>query len=174
MMFILSKWLLLLMPFGFLKAERPVAEKGPHPFYVSVTEINHNAAEKSLEISCKFFLDDFEHVLEKTNKVQLDILSDKEKAAFDKYIPLYISNHLSFVIDGKPVKLNYLGYEREKESVYCYFEVTNVSLVKQLNITSNLLYDLTPEQINIMHVTVGGKRQSARLAHPETNTVVKF
>ena len=30
-----------------------------HPLHVSVIEINHNAADKTLEISCKIFTDDF-------------------------------------------------------------------------------------------------------------------
>ena len=94
MWFILSKWLLALTFLSSPKAgEKAAARKDIHPFYVSVTEINHNASEKSLEMSFKFFTDDFEHVLEKSNKAQLDILSDKEKAAFDKYIPLYVSKH---------------------------------------------------------------------------------
>lgn len=174
MWFILSQWLLALTFFSSPKADDKGAKKDFHPFYVSVTEINHNASDKSLELSFKFFTDDFEHVLEKSNKAQLDILSDKEKAAFDKYIPLYVSKHFALAGDGKPLTLKYLGYEREKESVYCYFEVANVPAVKRLDVTNNLLYDLTPEQINIMHVTVGGKRQSAKLAHPEVKTVLQF
>ena len=34
-----------------------------HPIYVSVTEIEHNAKDKTLEISCKIFTDDFEKTL---------------------------------------------------------------------------------------------------------------
>jgi hypothetical protein len=170
MLFILSQWLLMLTAFGTAKeGEMQAGINAPHPFYVSVAEINQNVAEKSLEISCKFFMDDFEHVLEKSNKVQLDITASK-----DKYIPLYISNHFSLTADGKPLKLNFVGYEKEKESVYCYFEVTGLSAVKQLDITNKLLYDLTPEQINIMHVTIGGKRQSAKLNHPEVKTAFQF
>jgi hypothetical protein len=30
-----------------------------HPFFISVTEINHNSGDKNLEISCKIFTDDF-------------------------------------------------------------------------------------------------------------------
>ena len=29
-----------------------------HPFFISVTEINHNIKDKSLEVSCKIFTDD--------------------------------------------------------------------------------------------------------------------
>jgi hypothetical protein len=175
MAFILSKWFLFLFVFiGFPKAEEQSLNNKLHPFYVSVTEINHNVAEKSLEISCKFFADDFEHTLEKAYKTQLDITSDKEKASFDKFIPDYISKHFALAVDGKPLKLGYVGYEKEKESVYCYFEVTNLPDVKRLDLTTNLLYDLTQEQMNIMHITVNGKRQSAKLNYPDVKAAFQF
>lgn len=176
MAFILSKWLLLAMvSFGSLKGTDKTFSAGEiHPFYVSVTEINQNAQEKTLEISCKFFADDFEHVLEKAYKTQLDITSEKEKASFDQFIPDYVEKHLGLAIDGKTVKLNYIGYEKDKESVYCYFEVVNIPSVKRLDITNNLLYDLTQEQINIMHVTVSGKRQSSKLNYPEVKAAYSF
>ena len=40
---LLHKWLLV----GYMAVV--------HPFYVSVTEINHNAKDKTIEISCKTF-----------------------------------------------------------------------------------------------------------------------
>ena len=175
MAFILSKWFLLLfVGFGFPRADQPSPNADVHPFYVSVTEINQNAAEKSLEISVKFFADDFEHTLEKAYKAQLDITSDKDKASFDKFVPDYIAKHFALAVDGKPAKLNYVGYEKEKESVYCYFEVTNTPTAKRLDITSNLLYELTQEQINIMHITVNGKRQSSKLSYPDVKASFQF
>lgn len=162
----------LLLPALF---EAPqAATPRPHPFFVSVTEINQNAAEKSLEISCKFFADDLEHTLEKAYRVQLDVASEKEKAAFDKYIADYVAKHLQLTTDGKPARLKFVGFEQEKESVYAYFEVTELPSLKRLDVSNNLLYDLTTEQINILHVTVGGKRQSTKLNYPEVKTAFQF
>lgn len=146
----------------------------PHPFFVSVTEINQNVTEKSLEISCKFFADDFEQTLEAAYHTPLDINGTKDKASFDKLIPDYINKHLQVTADGKPVTLSYVGYETEKESAYCYFEVANVSSVKQLEAVNSLLHDFKKEQINIMHVTVGGKRQSTKLDYPDTKASFRF
>jgi hypothetical protein len=175
MAYLLSKCLLFLFAsLAFPKADDASPKVAVHPFYVSVTEINQNAAEKSLEISCKFFADDFEQILEKSYKAQLDISSGKDKASFDKFIPDYIAKHFALAVDGKPVKLNFVGYEKEKESVYCYFEVTNTTSVKQLDITSNLLYELTHEQINIMHITTNGKRQSSKLSYPDVKASFQF
>ena len=52
---------------------------GIHPFYIAVTEINHNVTEKSLEITCKVFAEDIEQAIEKQNNTQPDILSEKDK-----------------------------------------------------------------------------------------------
>lgn len=168
------QWLLfLLLPF-WNAATKKQAAPSPHPFYVSVTEINHNAAEKSLEISCKFFAEDLEQILEKDYKTQLDISSSKDKAAFDKDIPDYVGKRLSLVVDGKPVSLKYIGFEKEKESAYAYFEVSGVASVKSINATNSLLHDFINQQINIMHVTVGGKRQSTKLDYPEIKASFSF
>lgn len=160
----------LFLPFGLAKSS-PVP---PHPFYVSVTEVSQNAAEKTLEVSCKFFADDLEETLEKAFHTHLDIVSATDRAAFDKYIPNYVGRHLQLVADGKPVKLAYVGYEKEKESVYAYFEVQQVGSVKQLDAVNSLLHDFKTEQINIMHVTVGGKRQSTKLDYPVSKASFRF
>ena len=151
------KWtLLFLLPFVTASQPERIVPEAPHPFYVSVTEINHNAATKSLEISCKFFAEDLEQILEKDYKTQLDISAARDKAAFDKFIPDYTGKHLSLIVDGRQVVLSYVGFEKDKESAYAYFEVSNVASVKNITATNSLLHDFIDQQINIMHVTVGG------------------
>lgn len=146
----------------------------PHPFYIAVTEINLNSSDKTLEISCKMFAEDLEQILEKNYQGQLDISAEKDKANFDKYIPAYINKHLSVSIDGKPATLSYIGFEKDKESAYCYFQVENISSLKKINIHNSILHDFTPEQINIIHVTVNGKRQSTKLDYPDTEAGFSF
>jgi hypothetical protein len=137
-----------------------------HPFYISVTEINHNAQDKTLEISCKLFADDFEETLKKNYKTVLDLTSEKDKAALDKFIPDYVNRHLALAVDGKPVKLTYVGFEKDKESVYCYFQVENVPSIKKLDLSNSILHDYSDGQINIVHAVVNGKRQSTKLDYP--------
>jgi hypothetical protein len=152
----------------------PHISSSAHPFYVSVAEVEHNAAGKSLEISLKFFTDDFEQTLEKAYKAALDIHGSKDKASFDKFIPGYINRHFSLTADGKVVKLDYVGYEVDKESVYCYFESGNVPVPKKIDILNSLLHEFNKEQINIMHVSVNGKRQSTKLNFPDTRASLNF
>jgi hypothetical protein len=165
MTIVLHLFLLFFSPLPFLKKEA-VPVPATHPFYVSVTEVTQNVSVKSLEVSCKFFIDDFEETLRNAYKVKLDIASAQDKATFDRLIPDYINRRLYLVADGRPLVLSYIGYETDKESVYCYFEIPNTSTVKQLLIGNSLLHDFKNEQINIMHVTINGRRQSTKLDFP--------
>lgn len=159
---------------GNVKRDNEQKENVMHPFYVSVVEVEQNSAENTLEISYKFFPDDFEKTLEKKFKTSLNIYAEKDKISFDKFIPAYINNSFALTINGSPVTLSYIGYEIEKESVYCYFEVKNITSVKKININNRLLYDFIKNQINIMHISINGKRQSMRLSYPATKAAFVF
>ncbi len=148
--------------------------EGLHPFHVSVVEVNHNATDKTLEISCKIFTDDFEKVLEQNYKTKVDLINPPNKSAMDTLVKKYITSHLSLSADGKAVKLSYIGFEREAEAVYSYVQVDNIPSVKKIEITDKLMYDIFTDQINLMHVTVGGNRKSTKLDYPETNASFSF
>ena len=138
-----------------------------HPFFVSVTEINHNAKDKTIEISCKTFTDDLETSIEKTTKVKVDIFNPKDPAAAEKAVNEYIRKHIAIKLDGKPVQLEFVGYERENEATWSYFQVSNVANApKKIDITTNLLFEASDKQINLLHVTVGGTRKSTKLDYP--------
>lgn len=145
-----------------------------HPFHVSVTEINHNAPDKTLEISCKLFTDDFEGVLAKNFKTKVDLINPPNKASMDTLVKKYINSHLSIKTNGKPIKFSYLGYEHDKEAVFVYAEVENVPSVSVFQISNSLMYDFFDDQVNIMHVYVGGNRKSTKLNYPETEISISF
>lgn len=166
--------MLFWFPFVAEKKDKAMNLSALHPFHIAVTEANHNIKDKSIEISFKFFADDFEQAIEKNYKTSLDIAAGKEKALFDKYIPDYVSKHLMLTVDGKPVKLNYVGYLQETESAHCFFSVTNITSVKKLDITDNLLHDFTNDQNNIIHIIINGKRQSATLNYPAATASFRF
>jgi len=149
-------------------------ETKAHPFYVSVTEINHNNKDKALEISCKIFADDFEETLKRNYKASVDLTNQQHHQQIDKLAKDYISRHFSLAADGRAIALTYVGFEKDKESVYCYFEVQNLAAIKKLDVTNSILQDFTNEQINIMHVTVNGKRQSVKLDYPDKKASFAF
>lgn len=166
----LYQWLLfsgLFSPATFSKAHA-------HPFYVSVVEVNHNSKDAALEISCKLFAEDAETVLEQQYKTTLDLSLPQQKTKIDGLLADYVQKHLSLQVDKKGQKLRYIGFEREAESLYCYFEIDGVAAVKTIDLHNSLLYDFTDKQINIMHVMVNGARQSFKLEYPNTEAAFRF
>lgn len=147
---------------------------GLHPFHVGVIEINHNVTDKTLEISCKIFTDDFEKVLAKNSKTKVDLINPVNKAAMDTLVRKYLYSHLSIKANGKPVTFSYIGFENEKEAVYGYIEVDNVPLISKLDIATNMMYDMFEDQVNIIHVIVNGNRKSTKLNFPDTEAVLDF
>jgi hypothetical protein len=145
-----------------------------HPFYVSVTDINHNAKTKSLEISSKIFFDDLESDIEKENNLRIDILKSQNKELINDLIAKYLKKHIQIKVNGKISPLKYIGYEIQEEAIWCYLEASNISKVSTIEIDNHVLYNLHKEQINMLNVTVNGKRQSIKLDNPVSKAVMKF
>lgn len=145
-----------------------------HPLYISVTEINHNSKDKILEISCKLFTNDFESALEKMSGGRVDLSAAAQKTASDKLIDVYVEKHLRLRVDGRPVALHFIGSEKENDGTWSYFQVNDVPTVKKIEVVDELLYDSFNQQINILHVTVGGQRKSTRLDCPEANATFDY
>ena len=76
-----------------------------HPLHVSVTEINHNSTDKTLEISCKLFTDDFEKVLAQNYKTKVDLINPVDRPAMEKLVNDFVQKHLTIKADGKSVPL---------------------------------------------------------------------
>jgi hypothetical protein len=150
------------------------APTAPHPLYISVTEINHNPKDKILEVSCKIFTNDLEAVLQKVAGAKVDLSSAKEKPAADTMISAYVGRHLRLKVDGKPVQLHFVGSENENDGTWSYFQVNDVPAVRRIDAYNELLYDSFSQEINIMHVTVGGQRQSTRLDCPAASASFQF
>jgi hypothetical protein len=146
----------------------------PHPFHVSTTEINHNAADKILEISCRLFVDDFESCLSKRFHTKADLSAASVKTSMDTLVKKYLSTHLQIKADGKAAPMQYLGFEKEDEAVNVYFEVDNIVSVKKFEINDSILYDLYDDQMNIIHVVVAGNRKSTKLDYPNREAVFGY
>lgn len=168
MMNLLFKWVMMC---GLLLGN---PNNSKHPIYMSVTEIEHNAKDKTLEVSCKIFTDDFEKTLRKNYKGFVDLINPKDKAVMNKLVSDYVQAHLSIKADGKPLVLQFLGYEQQEEGINSYYQVSNIATVKKIDVTDNILYEYKDQQISIVHVIVNGNRKSTRLINPEDKASLEF
>jgi hypothetical protein len=145
-----------------------------HPLHVSTTEISYNSKQKSAEIFCKLFTDDFENALRKQNKTKIDLTAPVLHKEMDAIIKKYMQNHLQITINNQKQTQTYVGYEIDREVVNIYMEIESVKPFEKVNISNRILYEFFEDQMNIVHVELFGKRQSGRLNAPNTQLEFKF
>jgi hypothetical protein len=176
MVILLYKWLFFsLASFSGGHSCAPADSLARHPLFVSVTEMNYNAADKDLEISCKIFTDDFEKTLANVYHTKVDLSAPANKQANDKLVTEYIKTHLQLKLDNKAVTLTYVGFEKDNDAIWSYFEVDNANTApKKIDVTNSILYESYDKQMNLMHVTVAGSRKSTRLNYPEKEASFQF
>ena len=145
-----------------------------HPYYISVIDIKHNAPQKSLQISTRFFTNDLEDALDKIHHKKIDVLNPKNKVEVDSIIFKYIKQRFSVSVNSKPQYLQYVGYEREEESIWAYLEIKKVNVPKTLVINTKLLYDYLPSQVNIVHAEVNGNKKSSKVTNPDSKVEFNF
>jgi hypothetical protein len=144
-----------------------------HPFYVSVTEIQHDKATGELQVSCRIFTDDLENVLKKDNKTNVDITHPANQQQVNGFIAAYIKKHLAIKVDGQWMTLNYMGYKIEEEAAWCFLSA-NTKTCKQVHVKDDILYTEHPNQINMVHVIVNGDRKSTKLDNPKAEMDESF
>ena len=52
--------------------------------------------------------------------------------------------------------------------------MNNTLWASTIEITNNIMYDQFDDQVNIMHVIVGGKRKSNKLSYPDKSVSFSF
>ncbi len=169
MAFTFIKWLsaILIFNYSFLSDK--------HPYFVSVTEIEHNAAEKILEVSVKIFTDDFEKTLRKQSPTaKIDLTNPTDKNVVNKLIKDYVVKNLLIKADDNATTLNFIGYEIEADAVISYYEVKNIAAVKKIDVSDKLLYEYKKEQFSVIHVKVGSNRKSIKLYNPVCDFKAEF
>ena len=145
-----------------------------HPIHISVTEIDYNEKNKSIEIISRIFIDDLELSIRNQKKnPELEILNPAG-ATTDQLIQEYIKDRFRLVLDKKMVTIKYLGHEVEDLSLVCYLEVEDVKKFKSIEVTNSTMTETHDDQSNLVHVTLNGKVKSLRLMKDGYKGVLQF
>lgn len=139
---------------------------GMHPFYVGVVEVELNENTRNWEVAVKIFTDDLENAIALEAGTKPDLFYPASDGSTDTLVARYLRKHLVLHADGKKIPLKYLGFEREKEAVWTYLEAPSIARPKTVDCYTDLLYNLTKDQINLIHITVHKERKSGKLDHP--------
>ncbi len=146
-----------------------------HPIHISVTEINYNEKSKSLQITTRVFADELElGVRAQRKEAELDLLEPKNGVTTKQLIQSYLDAHFKIKIDGKPMKLNFLGFEKEDVSIVSYTEIENVKKLKTIEVFNDIITEIHDDQSNLVHINYKSPVKSTRLTRENTTEVFRF
>ncbi|MDZ7935629.1 MAG: DUF6702 family protein [Emticicia sp.] len=137
-----------------------VQGKTVHAFHTSLTEIQYNAKEKSLEISIRMFTDDLETALTKANNGQKVMIGGKNDNS-DAVLNKYIQQHFAVITPQKQKKvLTVLGKELEGDATWVYVEIPNSQDFKENILYNNLMQELFDDQTNLVNFLYAGNKKT--------------
>lgn len=146
-----------------------------HKYYVGVTEVHHNKAEKTLEIAVKLFTDDLEKALEESGETERLYLGEKnENSLVDQAISAYLSRNFFIEVNGKPTNWNFIGKEADIEACWSYLLVENVKKIKSIEITNKCLTEIFNKQSHMVSVYAGDEKQSKLLTSTKSSEKFSF
>ena len=145
-----------------------------HEYYVSVTKIEYVKEEKSLQIISQIFIDDFEKLLRERYDESIVLAEKDEPEIIETYMKKYLNIKLDFKVNTRDVKFNFIGKEYKEDIVYCYLEIENIEDIKTIEIKNQVLFDICPEQQNILRTKIKGKTKSFILVKENDKAVLNF
>lgn len=146
----------------------------PHPYHVGSMEFNYNSKSKTFEITGRFFMDDLENALNKKYGKSVHFLEAKSKTEISKQLENYCSEYIKLKSDNQFIKINFIGYEEDHESVNVFLESQVTSTPQKVETAVSFLYNLFDDQMNIIHIIVNGERKSEKLTYPNRYLHQKF
>lgn len=148
--------------------------KDVHPYHVGSVEINYNNQSKTFEISGRFFLDDLENSLSSKYNKTLHFNDKKYKTQLDDALKLYCAEYFKLKANNEFLKINYVGFEEDQESVNIYLESEAVTNPKKIETAVSFLYNYFDDQMNIIHIIINGDRKSEKLTYPNRYLYQQF
>lgn len=145
-----------------------------HPIHVAVTQVDHDENEKTLQVTHKVFIDDFEKKLEELNDADLEIGLPKEHAQCDDYIRVYVEQKFKMKVNGKPVQGNWVGKEADGAALWIYMEYPNIKKIKNIELENRILFGAFKDQKNLVHFNYKGIKRSLVLNKEEAVGEVDF
>lgn len=162
-----SKWIMLFLALACLSFTL-------HKYYVSMTEIKYAPEKKEIQITMRFFIDDFEKVLGDQFKKPFALATEKELKDADTYLNFYLQQNFKLTVNEKNLKLHFLGKEYENDIVYIYAEVSGISGIQSIEVQNRMLFEGFPDQQNYIKFNVHAQKKTVILTRENDRELLKY
>lgn len=138
-----------------------------HPFHVGSAEFRYSPKSKTVQVTARLFMDDLERAVREKYQVNVAFLRPADRASMEKLLIQYCNEYLKLKVDGQMMRLNFIGYEEDKEGVNLYLESPVLPKTPaKVEMGVSLLYNIFDDQINLVHIIIGNQRVSKKLDYP--------
>lgn len=128
-----------------------------HTFHTSLTRMDYNADEKSVEITIQVFAHDLETALERKAGKRLNLEKTPE---IGKIILAYLSER--FVLknkNGETKNLQWVGKEQSADAVWLYVETEMPEGLSGAKLENTIFFDLHNDQVNLLTCRFEGEKR---------------
>ena len=123
-----------------------------HNFYVSTTSVRFVPEDKTFQITAQVFLDDFEAALQQYGDEKIKLIPEASQEEIDRLVEDYFRKNLFFEAQGEALDFDFLGKVYRNDLLVAYMEMKVDSSLSQFSIKNTILFDLLPDQKNIIHL----------------------
>ena len=158
-----------------------------HPFHTTTAELEFNAASGRYEVALKIPASDFEHMVHYGAKLQASRGASTELVVqlpaknlekldlkqAEKYAALYMAEHFTLAVAGKPCGFEWIGSENDQSATWIYFELIlprESKISGETILTNKVLCDLNKGQINTVVLLSKATRVSLK-TYEQSSTV---
>lgn len=145
-----------------------------HKYYISLTQIDYNSKEKSLNITMRLFIDDLEKSINSDFKKEFKLDTSKELPKTNNFIAFYLNNNFIIKVNDSQRNYTFLGKEYENDVVYLYLEIDSVSQIKNIDIQNTILMKEFDSQQNIIKLDINNQKKTMILNKSNDKDLLKF
>lgn len=131
-----------------------------HNVYATLTEIEWNPRDRSLEVIMQMHAETLEARLSLDLGERLSFLEEGHFDRLEEAAGPLLAQNLAIEADGIMVPLNYLGLEFQDHDVILYLEASIEAKPGHLVVMNTLFLEDLPGQTNTIMVLVDGKRMA--------------
>ncbi len=139
-----------------------------------MTEIEYVSEQKSVQIISRIFIDDFESLLRNRYDERLTLAIENEDDLVNYYTEKYLKEKLKITINGQPLEFNFIGKEYEEDIMLNYLEIVDVDNISSIEVTNRILFELFPDQKNIVRFKINSKNKSILLIEENDKGLLNF
>ena len=114
--------------------------------------IHHDPLEKVLSLVCLLDLHDMNTAILGQTGSDPQLGTSGESPATDSLVKNYLLQHLQLSVADSSMQLAYLGHDELEHTMICRLEVKHVDTAEGLTVSSDLFFELNPDQTVVVKV----------------------